>query len=172
LPLLQCKQTIADAIKESGLEYSFIFNGYFMDTVFHPFFGFDLDNKLVHIVGDGQTKVSFILRSDVARYIMASLKDPKVWKNKEVGLAAESMTFLKVSSVLNEKFGEFKVEHETVEDALAKIEDSGFGAETVGLQLQVAASKGNVYFEHPDNDNFPHIEPISIDQYLNSLKPE
>jgi len=63
------KRHLQRHLKEIGLPYALFFTGGFTDQVITPFFGFDIPNRTVRIVGEGKGKIGWVTRPDVARYV-------------------------------------------------------------------------------------------------------
>jgi NADH dehydrogenase len=76
-PLSNAKREAERRLRESGLEYTILRPGYFMEAWLSPVVGFDVLNAKVAIYGSGQNPVSWIAVQDVAQYAIASLEHPK-----------------------------------------------------------------------------------------------
>jgi uncharacterized protein YbjT (DUF2867 family) len=75
-PLTTAKRTVEQAVISSGMEYTILRPGYFMEIWVSPALGFDYPNAKATIYGDGQGKNSYISVGDVAQYAVESVSSP------------------------------------------------------------------------------------------------
>jgi len=173
-PFVLGKVNIQKAIKESGLEYTFFYTGFFIDYIFQPFFGFDLEKKCVKIVGEGNAPVSFTHRADVAKYIVQSLLHPEKSRNKEVRLASTTVSLNEVVEVLKKKgvlpAQGAKVEYLKKSEVVSKIKAAHYGPETFPEQLQVIVEEGRGQLKNLNNVDYPEVHPITLEKYFESYK--
>jgi len=75
-PLLGGKLQARTAIEASGMEWTYIITGYFLDTTFTPFLGTDLQKHTATIFGDGNAKVTLTLIKDFCQIIPDIIENP------------------------------------------------------------------------------------------------
>jgi uncharacterized protein YbjT (DUF2867 family) len=72
-PLTTAKHTVEQAIMSSGMDYTILCPGIFMEIWLSPVLGFDHLNAKATIYGDGHAKNAYISLGDVAEYAVQSL---------------------------------------------------------------------------------------------------
>jgi hypothetical protein len=91
-PPIQGKLAAAERLKTSGLEYTFVSNGFFMDyyglpkvkSYLQPFvFAVDISNNTAAIPGSGDDPVVFTHTFDVAKYVTA-LVGAEAWPERSI----------------------------------------------------------------------------------------
>ncbi|MFN8487278.1 MAG: SDR family oxidoreductase [Caldilineaceae bacterium] len=98
-PLRNAKRAVERHLKESGLTYTILRPGYFMEVWLSPAVGFDAANGKVAIYGDGTKPVSWISLRDVAAFAVASLGNPAA-RNATLELGGpEALTPLEVVKI-------------------------------------------------------------------------
>lgn len=75
-PLRNAKREVERRLRESGLEYTILRPGYFMEGWLTPMVGFDAANAKATIYGAGHNPMSWISVQDVARFAVTSLDHP------------------------------------------------------------------------------------------------
>ena len=75
-PLRNAKREVERRLRESGLEYTILRPGYFMEGWLTPMVGFDAANAKAAIYGAGHNPISWISVQDVARFAVTSLDHP------------------------------------------------------------------------------------------------
>jgi NADH dehydrogenase len=75
-PLTIAKRTVEKQLKESGINYTGLQAGYFMEVWLSPALGFDFPNAKARIYGAGTNKLSWISYKDVAQFAVKSLDNP------------------------------------------------------------------------------------------------
>ncbi len=76
-PLTTAKRTVEQAVMTSGMDYTILCPGIFMEVWLGPALGFDHPNAKATIYGDGHSKNAYISLGDVAEYAVQSLDNPK-----------------------------------------------------------------------------------------------
>jgi NADH dehydrogenase len=76
-PLTIAKHMVEKELITSGMTYTVLCPGIFMETCLSPLFGFDYPNAKATIYGDGHSKNTFISLGDVAQYAVESLSNPE-----------------------------------------------------------------------------------------------
>ncbi|MFT3893117.1 MAG: SDR family oxidoreductase [Anaerolineales bacterium] len=75
-PMTTAKRTVEQAVMTSGMDYTILCPGPYMEVWLSPGLGFDYSNAKATIYGDGHAKNTYISRNDVAEYVVQSLKNP------------------------------------------------------------------------------------------------
>jgi NADH dehydrogenase len=75
-PLTTAKRTVEQAVMSSGMDYTILCAGIFMEIWLSPALGFDYPNAKATIYGDGHSKNVYISVGDVAEYVVQSLDNP------------------------------------------------------------------------------------------------
>lgn len=75
-PLTLAKRAVERAVQESGMVYTILRPGVFMEIWLSPAVGFDVANASATIYGSGQSKLSWISLGDVAEFAVQSLDNP------------------------------------------------------------------------------------------------
>ncbi len=75
-PLRNAKRAVERRLKESGVTYTILRPGYFMEVWLTPAVGFDMANAKAQIYGTGDQRISWISVQDVAAFAVASLDHP------------------------------------------------------------------------------------------------
>jgi uncharacterized protein YbjT (DUF2867 family) len=67
IPFLPQKMVVAKAVRSSGLDYTFIYPGLFMEYAFSPFVGVDLEKQVITAPGAFNVKVTTTTLADIGR---------------------------------------------------------------------------------------------------------
>ncbi len=95
-PLRNAKRAVERHLKESGMVYTILRPGYFMEVWLSPAVGFDAANGKATIYGDGSQRLSLIAAGDVAAFAAASVENPAA-RNATLELGGpEALTPLQV----------------------------------------------------------------------------
>ena len=117
-PLDDAKRAVEQHLKASGLTYTILQAGYFMEVWLGPALGFDYANASARIYGEGHNGLSWVSYKDVAQFAVASLDNP-AGRNAviEVG-GPQVLSPLEVVHIFEEVGGQqFSIEY-VPEDAL------------------------------------------------------
>jgi uncharacterized protein YbjT (DUF2867 family) len=79
-PLTTAKRAVEQAVISSGMDYTILCPGIFMEIWLGPALGFDYPNAKATIYGDGHSKNAFISVGDVAEYAVQSVDNPAASK--------------------------------------------------------------------------------------------
>jgi uncharacterized protein YbjT (DUF2867 family) len=75
-PLITAKRAVEQRLMQSGMTYTILRPSVFMEVWLSPAVGFDYPNAKTTIYGAGNSKLSWISRSDVAAFTLAALENP------------------------------------------------------------------------------------------------
>lgn len=116
-PLSNAKRTVEQHLKASGLTYTILWAGLFMEAWLSPRLGFDYPSAKARIYGSGKKKNPWISFRDAARYAVAAVGHPAA-RNATINVGGELTSPLEVVNIFEEASGRpFAVEH-VFEDAL------------------------------------------------------
>jgi len=124
-PLCNAKRAVESYLKDSGLAYTILRPGYFMQTWLSPVVGFDAANAKAQVYGSGENPISFIAYPDVAEFAVRVLDHPAA-RNATIVLGGpEALSQLQTIRVFEEVGGRsFEVQHVPV----AALEEQQRGA--------------------------------------------
>ena len=74
-PLRNAKRATEQHLISSGMEYTILRPGYFMEAWMSSMVGFDIENGKVQLCGDGMNPVSYISLKDVAAFAVKSVEN-------------------------------------------------------------------------------------------------
>ena len=111
-PLCAGKRTVEQHLKESGLVYTILRPGYFMEVWLSPAVGFDAANAKATVYGSGDQPLAWISLRDVAQFAVDSLENPAA-RNRVLELGGpQSLSPHQVIKVFEEATGKtFEVAH-------------------------------------------------------------
>lgn len=111
-PLTESKRAVEKHLMDSGLIYTILQAGYFMEVWLSPALGFDYPNARARIYGSGESKGSWISYRDVAAFAVASLENPAS-RNAVIKIGGpETLSPLEVVKIFEETSGrEFELEY-------------------------------------------------------------
>jgi uncharacterized protein YbjT (DUF2867 family) len=75
-PLNNAKRKVERHLQDSGLSYTILRPGFFMELWLSPAVGFDVVNGKVNICGTGLNPIAYISYKDVAKFAVESLSNP------------------------------------------------------------------------------------------------
>ncbi|EOO01025.1 putative -like family protein [Phaeoacremonium minimum UCRPA7] len=193
LPMLADYFKAIDELKKSGLQWTVINNGCFLDywgqphikTFLRPSpFGLDIANKEAAIPGDGNTPFSLTYTFDVARYVVA-LQDLDEWP--EVSrFAGDIITWNEFLRLAEETTGSnFKVTYDSIEK-LKKGEMTELPSQVpcyafipkpqfqwfISIFARWTADEEISHIPAEMNSRFPDISPLTVRQMLNVWRKE
>ncbi|KAF4783124.1 hypothetical protein HER10_EVM0006416 [Colletotrichum scovillei] len=173
----QSKLDGVEALKNSSLEYTLYYVGYFLDFWGYPrvksyqiqnIIVVDIENNRAAIPGKGDTPVTFTHTLDVAEFVVASLELPK-WE-KESYVIGENVTWNEFLRIAEEVKGvKFEVTHDDIDFLKSgKITELPSHPSLYSVmpkdQLQALFATFGIWFE----EGLYHLEPKKT---LNQLFP-
>lgn len=103
--LRNAKRTVETYLQKSGMDYTVLRPGCFMEVWLTAAVGFDADNAKVQIFGDGSNPVSYISLFDVAKFAVESLSN-ELAQNAVLELGGpENLTQLEAVSIFEKVTG-------------------------------------------------------------------
>ncbi|KAI9142147.1 hypothetical protein BKA69DRAFT_1070296 [Paraphysoderma sedebokerense] len=163
------KYAAIKAIKESKLNYILMSTGFFIDTTFFDWFGYDVFNARADIVGDGNVKISLTHRADVGKYLVEAVENEKYW-NQEVQVATETLTLNEIIKIYEEASGrKFAVTFTTPEVLHKLIKANPEPFAHVVEQFKLVVADGYAVIPKPQNAEFPSVKPITLKEFAAGL---
>jgi uncharacterized protein YbjT (DUF2867 family) len=170
-PLTKAKRTVEKHLEDSGLTYTILRPSFFMETWLSAAVGFDVPNAKVQVFGAGHNKISWISRTDVARFAVAALLNPAA-RNATIELGGpEALSPLEVigifESITNRRFEVQHVPEETLREERAAASDpmqQSFAA------LMLNCARGDAIDMDTTSKIFS-VSPSSVRVYAQSLGP-
>ncbi|KAL1916002.1 uncharacterized protein VTP21DRAFT_6006 [Calcarisporiella thermophila] len=144
---LHDKEKHLNLVKESGIEYTTFYVGFFMEGTFGPWFGFDTDSRQWTIVGDGKQKVSFTSHRDIGRCVAESVKHIK-FANRELSIGGDTITLDEACSYFENAIAD-KIERKYVS---VKEQEQSID-ESFSFEKMLCLFAGDGSLDHWKNDN-------------------
>jgi len=168
-PLCITKRKVERYLQKSGLTYTILRPGCFMEVWLTAAVGFDALNGKVNTCGTGANPVSYISIKDIAKYAVESISNP-AFRNAAIELGGpQSVSQLDAVKIFEEVLNrKIEVQH-IPEDAL----QAQFASSTDGMQksfsgLMLCVAKGDRINMKDTLNKFP-VELISVKDFANSV---
>lgn len=168
---LDLRKQFAELLRQSGLAYTHIFNGAFLEGQFTYAGLFDLEAGTFHYWGDGNQPCDFTTYDDTAKYTAEAIADPDM-SNRALRVAGDVLTMKQLLATYEEVTGK-QLEARSlgsVDDLKAWITQTKQTAASpmdyVFQQYQWSMVSGKAKLDPLDNDRYPHIQPTTVKQYL------
>ncbi|MBW4567838.1 MAG: NmrA family NAD(P)-binding protein [Tolypothrix carrinoi HA7290-LM1] len=162
----------AELLKQSGLEYTFILNGAFIEVQLSPFAKlFDFEVGTFSYWGDGEQLCDFTTYDDTAKYIAEAIADPQM-VNSALKVAGDVLTMKQLLATFEEVKGKKLVEKRlgSVDDLkawIAKTKQKAFcPLEYIPEQYHYTMVSGKGKLDQLDNPRYPHIKPTTVKQFI------
>jgi len=165
--LLGLKANIARKIRDLGLPTTLFFTGGFSDALWEPFLNLDLKSGKVKAGGDGEKKMTFTSRLDIARFVahaVIALPSPDL-QNKTFRIEGSRASLNEVFKAYEDKHGQkLEVEYTPVDELRAAIEANPHDIPSI-LHLAWATGAGQIG-ETVDNDKFSGWNPKPVFDFV------
>ncbi len=169
---LDMRKEVLEYLQDSGLEYTLILNGAFMDIITTPFMPqFDLDNSVFKYWGDEETLVDMTTTEDTAKYVAEAVSDREL-VNTALEVAGEVLTMRQLKAAYEKGTGkQLEMQHlGTVEKLKSWIEDKKSTAESpleyIPQQYEYAMVSGKGKLDKIQNSRYPHIKPLTVEEFI------
>jgi uncharacterized protein YbjT (DUF2867 family) len=173
---LDMRKQVFEYLQQSGLTYTLILNGAFMDNVGTPYMPqFDLEHHIFQYWGDGETPLDFTTTDDTAKYVAEAVSDPAL-ANTALEVAGDVLTAKQLKAAYEEATGNQLQEKPlgTVAELQAWIAarkpNASSPVEYVPQQYEYTMVSGKGKLDHIQNDRYPHIKPLTVKQFLSNGK--
>jgi uncharacterized protein YbjT (DUF2867 family) len=169
---LDKRKEVLEYLQQSGLEYTLVLNGAFMDNVGTPYMPqFDLEHQTFQYWGDGETPLDFTTTDDTAKYVAEAVSDPEL-ANTALEVAGDVLTAKQLKVAYEEATGNQLKEKPLGRVAelqawiAAKKPSASSPVEYVPQQYEYTMVSGKGKLDRLQNDRYPHIKPLTIKQFL------
>ncbi|KAI0258374.1 NAD-binding protein [Gloeopeniophorella convolvens] len=122
--LFGAKASIQSQLKAIGLPYTLFYTGPWSDYLFNPYLWLDLPSGKATVGGDGNKKISFTSRTDVARYLAFVLTrvPAEQLRNRALKISGDTKSFNEVFQQYEAKTGKkLDVTYTSVSELDAKL---------------------------------------------------
>jgi len=167
---LDKRKEVFEYLQHSGLEYTLVLNGAFMDIItYMPLF--DLEHQTFQYWGDGETPLNFTTTDDTAKYVAEAVSDPGL-ANTALEVAGDTLTAKQLKATYEEATGTKLTEKSlgTIAEMKAWITNKKASAssleEYIYHQYMYAMVSGKGKLDHIESDRYPHIKPKTVKQSL------
>jgi len=159
--LLGAKAGIQDQLRAVGIPYALFYTGVFADTTWAPLLSLDVTSGRVSVGGDGNKRISFTSRADIARYLSYVLTrlPAEQLKNRSFTIAGDTKSFNEIFKAYDAKTGKkLEVTYIPLSDLDARIvaNPQDFGS---FLHRRMATTGP---FLQTDNYLYPDWNPSSV----------
>jgi uncharacterized protein YbjT (DUF2867 family) len=169
---LDMRKEVFSYLQQSGLEYTLILSGAFMDNIGTPYAAqFDLDNGVFEYWGDGEMSLDFTTTDDTAKYVAEAVSDPDL-ANTALEVAGEVLTDKQLLAAYEAATGKKLQEKRlgSVEDLKAWIDRkkplAKSPVEYLPQQYEYVMVSGKAKLDNIQNSRYPNIKPLTVYQYL------
>jgi uncharacterized protein YbjT (DUF2867 family) len=144
-PFSQAKAAVESHLAGSGLEYTILRPGNFMEVWFSPLLGFDLAGGEVAVYGDGTARVTWISSADVAEFAVWAVAADAA-RNATLHLGGpEALSFLDVVTVYEELTGKpLVLRHVPLAELERQYEEASGPRERSLAGVMLATARGGV----------------------------
>ncbi len=167
---LDKRKEVLEYLQQSGLEYTLVLNGAFMDMIaYMPLF--DLEHQTFQYWGDGEMPMNFTTTDDTAKYVAEAVSDPGL-ANTALEVAGDTLTPKQLQATYEGATGTKLTEKrlgsiaEFQDWITAKKASASSLEEYVYYQYIYAMVSGKGKLDHIQSDRYPHIKPITVKQFL------
>lgn len=178
------------AIKSGQMSYTVIGCADCFDATGEPLFcpWLDQDSSVtgngytIHVVGNPDAKMDYSSLTDVANYLVASLRHPKRSENKYLGFRSDHLSFQEVADLLRRHSRRpVKLDVISVEQMQGILKDASSAPEKwrgrstfpVDFFVILRYVQGQGCFWRPPgllhNELFPEVKPVTVDEYFGGL---
>ena len=169
---LDKRKEVFEYLQQSGLEYTLVLNGAFMDNVGTPYMPqFDLEHQTFQYWGDGETPLDFTSTDDTAKYVAEAVSDSEL-ANTALEVAGEVLTAKQLKAAYEEATGNKLAAKPlgSVEELkawiAAKKPSASSPVEYVPQQYEYTMVSGKGKLDNLQTDRYPQIKPLTIKQFL------
>ncbi len=170
---LDKRKEVLEYLQQSGLEYTLVLNGAFMDSIaYMPLF--DLEHQTFQYWGDGEMPMNFTTTDDTAKYVAEAVSDSSL-VNTALEVAGDTLTAKQLKAVYEEATGTQLTEKhlgsisEFQTWIAAKKASAKSVEEYVYHQYIYAMVSGKGRLDHIENDRYPDIKPQTVKQFLSKV---
>eukprot|EP00835_Amoeboradix_gromovi_P005164 NODE_460_length_8176_cov_0.585737.p3 type:complete len:283 gc:universal NODE_460_length_8176_cov_0.585737:539-1387(+) len=168
--LFEPKLKLREALKASGIEWTIIENGLFLEYLYSPFIGFDHAKHTATLVGTKDTTISFTDLRSIGEFVAESINNPKS-KNAKVQVAGDTKTFSDMVHIIEKATkATWTVTYIPVSEIQKKVDGNSNPWETIPEQLKILFAKSLGVIKHPQNKDYPAVIPTKLADYVKAQK--
>jgi len=168
-PLNNVKRKVEKHLQNSGMNYTIMRPGCFMEVWLSAAVGFDAMNGKVNLCGAGTNPVAYISLKDVAKFAVECVSNPAA-VNAELELGGpENISQLDAVKVFEEVMNKkFEVQHIPVEGLQAQLDSASDPMQKSFAGLMLCVAKGDVIDMKDVLKKFP-VGLNSVKEYARSM---
>jgi uncharacterized protein YbjT (DUF2867 family) len=167
---LDKRKEVLNYLQHSGLEYTLILNGAFMDSILYITM-FDLKHQTFQYWGDSEMPMNFTTTDDTAKYVAAAVSDLSL-ADKALKVSGDTLTPKQLKATYEAATGTKLTEKQlgTIPEMKAWIAAKKASArsiqEYVFDQYMYGIVSGKGRLDRVENDCYPQIHPMTVKQLL------
>lgn len=169
---LDMRKQVFEYLQQSGLEYTLILNGTFIDNFGTPYMPqFDFDNGNFQYWGNGETPLDYTTTDDAAKYVAEAVNDPNL-ANTALEIAGEVLTMKQLLAAYEKATGK-KLQAKrlgSIEELKAWIDQKKLSAsspsEYLPQQYEYTTVSGKGKLDNIQNSRYPNIKPLTVSQFI------
>ena len=163
-PLRNAKRAVERRLKESGMTYTILRPGYFMEVWLTPAVGFDAANSKAQIYGTGDQPISWISLQDVAQFAVACLDNPAA-RNATLELGGpEALSPHQVIKIFAQQGQKIEVVHVPPDALQAQLKGATDPMQQSFVGLMLCYAKGDPIDMRGALKSFP-VKMVSVQDY-------
>lgn len=168
-PLSDAKRETEGYLKDSGMVYTILRPGYFMEGWLSPRVGFDAANAKVTVYGSGEQPISLISIADVIQFAVECVTNPPA-RNAVLELGGpEEVSLHKVIKLFEEQGGKtFEVSHVPAEALKAQMEGASEPMQKSFAGLMYCFAVGDPIDMKTTLQTFP-VKPTTVQEYVKKV---
>ncbi|MGE5261770.1 MAG: SDR family oxidoreductase [Acidobacteriota bacterium] len=165
-PLRNAKRTVEQHLKASGMTYTILRPGYFMEVWLTPAVGFDAANAKAQVYGTGDQSISWIPLQDVAAFAVSCVKNP-IARNCTLELGGpQALSPHQVIQVFEEaQRRKFEVTHVPLEALQAQLQGATDPMQQSFIGLMLCYAQGDPIDMRSALEVFP-MSLVSVQDYV------
>jgi len=168
IAFLEPKRAALEALKKSGMSYTVFITGFFIDTFFTTWFGWDIEQGKATVPGEGKEKITMITREDVGKFVAEALVHGK--PGNTIKVSGETMTMDDCVKTIEKATGKkMMVKHETADELKKRITSSHDATKTILDTLKHLVATGHGSFTPVNNKDYPTVKPMTLEKWAGNL---
>ncbi|RKP04454.1 NmrA-like family-domain-containing protein [Thamnocephalis sphaerospora] len=159
------------SIKDLQLEYTRYFAGNFYEYLTSPEGGIDIPLRNALVFGNIDVPMAAIRGRDVARFMAASLKDPRS-RNASLRFQSEAITYRQLIDAIEKRIGDrLNIEHVLSDVPVADQYAVDASLREQIQQFDLVVERGDAVLTGVDNAMFPCVKCSTLRDYLKDTLP-
>jgi uncharacterized protein YbjT (DUF2867 family) len=168
-PLSNAKRKVEKHLQNSGMNFTILRPGFFMEVWLSASVGFDAMNGKVNLCGDGTKPLAYISFKDVAKFAVECISNPAA-VNAELELGGpENLSQLETVKIFEDVLQKkMEVQHIPLESLTAQLKSAEDGMQKSFTGLMLCAAKGDLINMTEVLKKFP-VGLTSVKEFASSL---